>query len=121
MPFINSFKGASNVRIYEVSASTLISVHNCFSKFRHFHLYFTLYLWPVMLFSHQILLLQVFYVDQWFLSLAPVRYLLLRSMRPKEKVVQDDEMKKVVYAFGDSYDFRKELHITNVLTGYMRC
>lgn len=78
LPFINSFKGASNVRIYEV-----------------------------------------FYVDQWFLSLAPVRYLLLRSMRPKEKVVQDDEMKKVVYAFGDSYDFRKELHITNVLTGYV--
>lgn len=62
---------------------------------------------------------EVFYIDSWFLSLAPVRYFLLRSMRPKENLGQDDEMTKVVYAFGDSYDFRKSLRITNLLTGYI--
>ncbi|MCO5553626.1 hypothetical protein L7F22_007151 [Adiantum nelumboides] len=61
---------------------------------------------------------EVFYITQWLLSLPPIPYLLLRSMRSKGEVVQHEEFKKAVYAFGDCYEFRKVLHITNQLTCY---
>ncbi|KAI5080744.1 hypothetical protein GOP47_0003927 [Adiantum capillus-veneris] len=68
--------------------------------------------------SSSVRVYEVFYIDQWLLSLPPIRYLLLRSMRPKVEVVQQEEFRNSVYAFGDCYDFRKALHITNLLTGY---
>ncbi|KAH6558400.1 hypothetical protein KP509_1Z066300 [Ceratopteris richardii] len=61
---------------------------------------------------------EVFYIDQWLLSLPPVRYLLLHFMRRKAEINHHDGFKRSVYAFGDSYDFRKALKITNILTGY---
>jgi ATPase complex subunit ATP10 len=61
--------------------------------------------------------MQISYIDSWFLSLPPVRYLLLRSIQSKQAVDQKPKTEQLVYAFGDSYDFRKSLHITNLLTG----
>lgn len=62
---------------------------------------------------------EISYVDSWFLSLAPVKWLLLRAMRSSRTECKVDRMERIFYAFGDSYEFRKSLHVTNLLTGYI--
>jgi ATPase complex subunit ATP10 len=57
-------------------------------------------------------------VDSWFLSLRPIKNVLLRLMQRPE--LPEGELllkRRVVYAFGDTYFFRKELGIPNVLAG----
>ncbi|KAL5709690.1 hypothetical protein ACHQM5_020349 [Ranunculus cassubicifolius] len=64
---------------------------------------------------------QVSMIDSWFLSLRPIKHLLLWTMRkPKLDGTTNNTLSKwTVYAFGDHYYFRKELKILNLLTGYI--
>ncbi|KAL5976620.1 hypothetical protein ACLOJK_020953 [Asimina triloba] len=58
-------------------------------------------------------------IDSWFLSLALVKKLLLRTMRKSNPDGSSDTLQRqIVYSFGDHYYFRKELKILNLLTGY---
>ncbi|GAB2274672.1 hypothetical protein Dimus_009443 [Dionaea muscipula] len=70
--------------------------------------------------SGNIQLYEVCFVDSWFLSLNPIKRLLLRVMNKSSRVDSKDGLRRqVVYAFGDHYDFRKQLRILNLLTGYV--
>ncbi|XBJ08349.1 hypothetical protein VPH35_013685 [Triticum aestivum] len=57
---------------------------------------------------------EVSFIDSWLLSSSPVRRAFLKTMRKS-----DNPQRHAVYAFGDHYDFRKELQIVNLLTGYI--
>ncbi|KAK9124030.1 hypothetical protein Sjap_013632 [Stephania japonica] len=64
-------------------------------------------------------LYEVSLIDSWFLSLNPIKQLLLRVMR-KSKTGENNALERqIVYAFGDHYYFRKSLNILNLLTGYI--
>ncbi|CAM6091090.1 unnamed protein product [Calypogeia fissa] len=69
--------------------------------------------------STSIELVEVSLVDSWFLSLPPVKRLMLRIMRAPELEGELPIKKRLVYAFGDTYFFRKQLGIPNVLAGYL--
>ncbi|KAL2612365.1 hypothetical protein R1flu_024057 [Riccia fluitans] len=69
--------------------------------------------------SQSVELLQVSVVDSWFLSLRPVRSLLLKSMSSSVLSTGSQPPERTLYAFGDSYYFRKELGIPNMLSGYV--
>ncbi|XP_077221590.1 ATPase complex subunit isoform X2 [Tasmannia lanceolata] len=63
---------------------------------------------------------EVSLIDSWFLSLGPIKRLLLRTMRKSNADARDHALQRqVVYSFGDHYYFRKELKILNLLTGYI--
>ncbi|MCL7043613.1 hypothetical protein MKW94_009564 [Papaver nudicaule] len=63
---------------------------------------------------------EVSIIESWFLSLKPVRWLLLRSARrPSSDGKNESLQRQQVYSFGDKYYFRKELKILNLLTGYI--
>ncbi|KAL9261392.1 hypothetical protein AKJ16_DCAP03991 [Drosera capensis] len=65
-------------------------------------------------------LYQVSFVDSWFLSLRPIKSLLLRVMKKSNPADSKDALRRqVLYSFGDHYDFRKQLRILNLLTGYV--
>eukprot|EP00249_Psilotum_nudum_P016549 c25879_g1_i1 orf=582-1295(-) len=68
-------------------------------------------------FASEVRLCQVSYIDSSLLSFRPIRWLLLQAMHSPQVTNEGELMKQVVYAFGDSYDFRKALQITNLLTG----
>lgn len=66
-----------------------------------------------------ILSLQISFIDSWLLSRNPMKKLLLRVMRkPKPNDREDILQRQITYSFGDHYEFRKELKILNLLTGY---
>ncbi|KAL2623847.1 hypothetical protein R1flu_008092 [Riccia fluitans] len=69
--------------------------------------------------SQSVELLQVSVVDSWFLSLRSVRSLLLKSMSSPVLSTGSQPPGRTLYAFGDSYYFRKELGIPNMLSGYV--
>ncbi|RZC77082.1 hypothetical protein C5167_001204 [Papaver somniferum] len=63
---------------------------------------------------------EVSIIESWFLSLKPIRWLLLRSTRrPSSDGKNGTLQRQQVYSFGDKYYFRKELKILNLLTGYI--
>lgn len=65
-------------------------------------------------------LYEISLIDSWFLTLSPVKKLLLRMMRKSNPHENKDALhRQIVYSFGDHYYFRKELKILNLLTGYM--
>ena len=57
-------------------------------------------------------------MDSWFLSLRPMKRLLLRLMKKSKPDGKNAVQRQTVYSFGDHYYFRKELKILNLLTGY---
>ncbi|CAM0957512.1 unnamed protein product [Alopecurus aequalis] len=57
---------------------------------------------------------EVSFIDSWLLSSRPVRRAFLKMIKKS-----NNPQRHVVYAFGDHYDFRKELQIVNLLTGYI--
>ncbi|ERN01284.1 uncharacterized protein LOC18429366 isoform X1 [Amborella trichopoda] len=70
--------------------------------------------------SRNVQLYEVSFIDSWFLSLSPIRSLLLRTMRKSDFDSEKQTLQKqMVYSFGDHYYFRKELQILNLLTGYI--
>ncbi|XP_006655048.2 uncharacterized protein LOC102707590 [Oryza brachyantha] len=64
--------------------------------------------------SGNIQVYEVSFIDSRLLSASPVRQLFLKIMRKS-----NNPQRHVVYSFGDSYYFRKKLHILNLLTGYI--
>lgn len=63
---------------------------------------------------------EVSVIESAVLSLWPIKWLLLRTMRGSESSDAVKELeRKVVYAFGDTYEFRKVLRIPNLLSGYV--
>lgn len=70
--------------------------------------------------SQNVRLYEVSLIDSWFLSLKPIKGLLLRVMRKSKASRRSDALQRqIVYSFGDHYYFRKELKILNLLTGYV--
>ncbi|KAH9615319.1 hypothetical protein KSS87_008239 [Heliosperma pusillum] len=70
--------------------------------------------------SSNIHIYEVSFVDSWFLSLKPVKLLLLRMMKKSNPLNPSGALQRqCVYSFGDNYYFRKELKILNLLTGYI--
>ncbi|XP_057540544.1 uncharacterized protein LOC130818387 isoform X2 [Amaranthus tricolor] len=70
--------------------------------------------------SKNIHLYEVSLVDSWFLSLSPVKRILLRMMKQSNPSENSGALqRRFVYSFGDHYYFRKELQILNLLTGYV--
>uniref|UniRef100_A0ACD5TKL6 Uncharacterized protein n=1 Tax=Avena sativa TaxID=4498 RepID=A0ACD5TKL6_AVESA len=57
---------------------------------------------------------EVSFIDSWVLSSGPVRRAFLKMAKKS-----NNPQRHAVYAFGDHYDFRKELQIVNLLTGYI--
>ncbi|XP_078429782.1 ATPase complex subunit [Wolffia australiana] len=57
---------------------------------------------------------EVSLIDSWFLSLGPVRRLMLGVMKKSTS-----PGRQRVYSFGDHYDLRKKLKILNLLSGYI--
>lgn len=69
--------------------------------------------------SKNVQLYEVSFIDSWFLTLPPVKRLLLRVMKKSNAADPNNALQRqVVYSFGDHYYFRKELKILNLLTGY---
>lgn len=63
---------------------------------------------------------EVSVIESPVLSLWPIKRLLLRIMRGSPSTKEANELeRKVVYAFGDTYDFRKVLGVPNLLSGYV--
>lgn len=56
-------------------------------------------------------------IDSWFLSLKPVRWMLMKTIKKSKDEGKDGLQRQTVYSFGDHYYFRKELKILNLLTG----
>nr|GMD19033.1 mitochondrial ATPase complex subunit ATP10 isoform X1 [Ipomoea batatas]GME12714.1 mitochondrial ATPase complex subunit ATP10 isoform X1 [Ipomoea batatas] len=70
--------------------------------------------------SNKVHLYEVSFIDSWLLSRNPMKKLLLRVMRkPKPNGREDVLQRQITYSFGDHYEFRKELKILNLLTGYI--
>ncbi|XP_026397628.1 mitochondrial ATPase complex subunit ATP10-like isoform X2 [Papaver somniferum] len=70
--------------------------------------------------SDNLRMYEVSIIESWFLSLKPIRWLLLRSTRrPSSDGKNGTLERQQVYSFGDKYYFRKELKILNLLTGYI--
>ncbi|KAK0605816.1 hypothetical protein LWI29_030987 [Acer saccharum] len=69
--------------------------------------------------SKSIHLYEVSLIDSWFLSLKPVKWLLLKIMRKSKHEGKNGLQRQIAYSFGDHYYFRKELKILNLLTGYV--
>ncbi|KAK6776450.1 hypothetical protein RDI58_027451 [Solanum bulbocastanum] len=70
--------------------------------------------------SKRVQLYEISLIDSWFLTLSPVKKLLLRMMRKSNPHESKDVLhRQIVYSFGDHYYFRKELKILNLLTGYV--
>ncbi|CAN4120410.1 unnamed protein product [Withania somnifera] len=70
--------------------------------------------------SKRVQLYEISFIDSWFLTLSPIKKLLLRVMRKSNPHESKDALyRQIVYSFGDHYYFRKELKILNLLTGYM--
>ncbi|KVH90728.1 uncharacterized protein LOC112521420 isoform X1 [Cynara cardunculus var. scolymus] len=70
--------------------------------------------------SEKVQLYEISFIESWLLSLTPIRKLLIRMLK-KSKPQENDGVlqRRMAYAFGDHYYFRKELKILNLLTGYM--
>ncbi|XP_062105191.1 uncharacterized protein LOC133816884 isoform X2 [Humulus lupulus] len=70
--------------------------------------------------SKDVNLYEVSFIDSWLLCQTPIKQLLLRIMKKSNDDGNDFALKRqIVYSFGDHYYFRKELHILNLLTGYI--
>lgn len=70
--------------------------------------------------SKDVNLYQVSFIDSWLLCRAPIKRLLLWSMKKSNHNENKDTLQgKMVYSFGDHYYFRKELKLVNLLTGYI--
>ncbi|XP_010267354.1 PREDICTED: uncharacterized protein LOC104604615 isoform X2 [Nelumbo nucifera] len=70
--------------------------------------------------SKDVQMYEVSFIDSWFLSLNPIKRLLLRVMRKSHIDESINTLQRqIVYSFGDHYYFRKELKILNLLTGYV--
>ncbi|KAF8403177.1 hypothetical protein HHK36_011274 [Tetracentron sinense] len=70
--------------------------------------------------SKNVQLYEVSLIDSWFLSLSPIKRLLLRVMRKSNTDGRNNALhRQIAYAFGDHYYFRKDLKILNLLTGYI--
>nr|AKM76477.1 AT1G08220-like protein [California macrophylla] len=68
--------------------------------------------------SKDVELYEVAFIDSKILCWKPIKRLLLPKMmsyKPNENALQ----RQKVYSFGDHYDFRKELGILNLITGYI--
>lgn len=62
---------------------------------------------------------EVSVIESLVLSVWPIKQLLLRTMRGSQGTHEAHELERtVVYAFGDTYDFRKVLGVPNLLSGY---
>ncbi|KAG9456819.1 hypothetical protein H6P81_001327 [Aristolochia fimbriata] len=70
--------------------------------------------------STNIQLYQVSVIESWFLSLNPIKRMLLWTMRKSNSDGKPCALQREIgYSFGDKYYFRKELKILNLLTGYI--
>ncbi|CAH9070943.1 unnamed protein product [Cuscuta europaea] len=71
--------------------------------------------------SNKVHLYEISFVDSWLLSRNPIKKLLLHVMRKPKPEHQEGGVlqRRVAYSFGDHYEFRKELKILNLLTGYI--
>ncbi|XP_068648932.1 mitochondrial ATPase complex subunit ATP10 [Aristolochia californica] len=70
--------------------------------------------------SSNIQLYEVSVIESWFLSLIPIKQLLLWTMRKSSSDGKHLALQREIgYSFGDKYYFRKELKILNLLTGYI--
>lgn len=70
--------------------------------------------------SEKVQLYEVSIIESWLLSRKLVKKLLLRFMKKSNPDGRKDVLQRqLVYSFGDHYYFRKELHILNLITGYM--
>lgn len=64
--------------------------------------------------SSEVQAYEVSFLDSWFFSFGPIKRMFL-NMTKKPTATQ----RKIGYSFGDHYDFRKQLQIVNLLTGYI--
>ncbi|CAF2105755.1 unnamed protein product [Brassica oleracea var. botrytis] len=64
-------------------------------------------------------LFEVSFIDKWLLGLAPIRKLLLRVLQKPDNSENNVLQRQIVYSFGDHYDFRKQMKVLNLLTGYI--
>lgn len=63
---------------------------------------------------------EVSVIESSVLSLWPIKRLLLRIVQGSSQREGNDALeRKVVYAFGDTYEFRKVLGVPNLLSGYV--
>ncbi|XP_022860645.1 uncharacterized protein LOC111381135 [Olea europaea var. sylvestris] len=70
--------------------------------------------------SKNVQLYEVSFIDSWLLTRNPIKKILLRIMRKSKPAERNNIVQsQIVYSFGDHYDFRKELKILNLLTGYI--
>ncbi|KAL1345524.1 hypothetical protein HN51_019250 [Arachis hypogaea] len=69
--------------------------------------------------SEDVHLYQVSFIDSWLLCRSPIKRFLLWTMKKPNQESNDALQKHMVFKFGDHYYFRKELHILNLLTGYI--
>ncbi|KAK6936132.1 ATPase assembly factor ATP10 [Dillenia turbinata] len=70
--------------------------------------------------SKDVQLFEVCFIELRLLSLKPIKWMLLRTMRKSTPDRKDNLLQRqIVYSFGDQYYFRKELKILNLLTGYI--
>nr|AKM76484.1 AT1G08220-like protein [Geranium incanum] len=70
--------------------------------------------------SKDVDLYEVSFIDSTLLCWKPIKKLLLRKLRSSNPDGKNDALQRqIVYSFGDHYDFRKELRILNLLTGYI--
>ncbi|KAI7729706.1 hypothetical protein M8C21_012384 [Ambrosia artemisiifolia] len=69
--------------------------------------------------SNKVRLYEISFIESWFLSLTPIKKLLLLMLKKSKPEESGVLQKQIAYAFGDYYYFRKELKILNLLTGYM--
>ncbi|EOA36990.1 hypothetical protein CARUB_v10009984mg [Capsella rubella] len=64
-------------------------------------------------------LFEVSFIDKWLLGLSPIKKLLLRVLQKPKNSENHVLQRQVVYAFGDHYNFRKQIKVLNLLTGYI--
>lgn len=69
--------------------------------------------------SGDVHLYEVSFIDKWLLCRSPIKQLLLKVLKKSWPEEQQALQRQLVYHFGDHYDFRKELRILNLLTGYI--
>ncbi|KAG0556504.1 hypothetical protein KC19_11G058900 [Ceratodon purpureus] len=69
--------------------------------------------------STSVKVFEVSVIESSLLSIWPIKPLLLRTVRGAQGTNDANELERtVVYAFGDTYDFRKVLGVPNLLSGY---
>ena len=105
------------IKLQSCKHKSLIETYASFHSKYYYDVLLILYLqWTL---KYKLKSIQVSLVDSWFLSLSPVKRILLRMMKQSNPSENSGALqRRFVYSFGDHYYFRKELQILNLLTGY---